>query len=198
VFAMKPAAEVTVILGDLRAGRAGAAERLSALVYDELRAMAGAMMSQERAAHTLQPTALVHEAFVRMSGSDGLDANDRKHFMAIAAKVMRQVLIDHARAKRADKRGGGKVLAGVEGLDSTVTPGTSGGTRELDVLDLDDALRALAEEYPRAARVVELRFFGGLQVPETAAVLGIAEPTVERDWALARGWLKRRMEGEKK
>jgi RNA polymerase sigma factor (TIGR02999 family) len=146
----------------------------------------------------LQPTALVHEAFVRMSGSDGLDANDRKHFMAIAAKVMRQVLIDHARAKRADKRGGGKVLAGVEGLDSTVTPGTSGGTRELDVLDLDDALQALAEEYPRAARVVELRFFGGLQVPETAAVLGIAEPTVERDWALARGWLKRRMEGEKK
>jgi RNA polymerase sigma factor (TIGR02999 family) len=155
---MKPAAEVTVILGDLRAGRAGAAERLSALVYDELRAMAGAMMSQERAAHTLQPTALVHEAFVRMSGSNGLDANDRKHFMAIAAKVMRQVLIDHARAKRADKRGGGKVLAGVEGLDSTVTPGTSGGTRELDVLDLDDALQALAEEYPRAARVAAARY----------------------------------------
>jgi RNA polymerase sigma factor (TIGR02999 family) len=192
---MKPAAEVTLILGELRAGREGAAERLSALVYDELRAMAGAMMGQERAAHTLQPTALVHEAFVRMSGSDAIDAHDRKHFMAIAAKVMRQVLIDHARAKRADKRGGGKVLAGVEGLDSTVTPG-SVTTRELDVLDLDEAMHALAEQYPRAARVVELRFFGGLDVADTALVLGIAEPTVERDWALARGWLKRKLEQE--
>jgi RNA polymerase sigma factor (TIGR02999 family) len=115
--------------------------------------------------------------------------------MAIAAKVMRQVLIDHARAKRADKRGGGKVLAGVEGLDSTVTPG-SVTTRELDVLDLDEAMHALAEQYPRAARVVELRFFGGLDVADTALVLGIAEPTVERDWALARGWLKRKLEQE--
>ena len=186
---------------DATADQSGSPPRavpLVEVVYAELRALAANYMRGQKGSHTLQPTALVHEAFVRMSGSDGLDANDRKHFMAIAAKVMRQVLIDHARAKRADKRGGGKVLAGVEGLDSTVTPGTSGGTRELDVLDLDDALHALAEEYPRAARVVELRFFGGLQVPETAAVLGIAEPTVERDWALARGWLKRRMEGEKK
>ncbi|MFO0830228.1 MAG: ECF-type sigma factor [Phycisphaerales bacterium] len=193
--------DVTAILGDLRAGKPGAAERLAPVLYDELRALAGVLMQNERAAHTLQPTALVHEAFVRLArpSGGGAVASDRVHFMAIAAKVMRQVLIDHARARRAQKRSGGAaVLTDVTMLEQTPSqPFRGGQPGELDVLDLDGALEALAREYPRAASVVELRFFGGLSTPDVASVLGISLPTAERDWALARGWLHRRLTAER-
>lgn len=191
--------EVTAILKELSAGNAGAADRLAPLLYDELRALAGALMQDERAAHTLQPTALVHEAFVRLARPDGagVHAGDRVHFMAIAAKVMRQVLIDHARARRAQKRSGGAgVMTDATMLERTPYATQAAPPEPLDVLDLDGALDALAREYPRAARVVELRFFGGLTTPDVASFLGVSLPTAERDWALARGWLHRRLSAE--
>jgi RNA polymerase sigma-70 factor, ECF subfamily len=196
---METDSPVTLMLRDARLGRDGARERLADLMYTELRALAGALMADERAAHTLQPTALVHEAYVRLVRGVGLNAQDRGHFMAIAAKAMRQVLIDHARAKRADKRGGGRVFATENTADSSPLSISNQNHPNdaphsmLDVLDLDDALQDLARLYPRAARVVELRFFGGLSVADAAIVLGTAEPTVERDWSLARGWLRRRL-----
>lgn len=197
---MEADSPVTMMLRDVRLGREGSRERLAEVMYSELRAMAGALMADERVAHTLQPTALVHEAYVRLIRGAGLDAQDRGHFVAIAAKAMRQVLIDHARARRADKRGGGRVFAAGGKDDSGLLDDGAGrghindaiGSR-LDVLDLDDALQDFARLYPRAARVVELRFFGGLSVEDAAVVLGTAEPTVERDWALARGWLRRKL-----
>ena len=205
--------EVTAILERMATGDAEAAERLFPLVYDELRALAGAMFRDERVGHTLQPTALVHDAYVRLAGGAGAGATGgagapqtRAHFMALAAKVMRQLLIDHARARRAAKRGGGAVnVASGRGsdaadertlmtLDQTPAPD---GVSSADVLDLDEAVVALSAQYPRAARVVELKFFGGLTAQEIATVLGVGDATVERDWALARGWLARRLTGER-
>lgn len=195
--------EVTRILEELAHGDKAAADRLMPLVYDELRALAGYFFQNERVGHTLQPTALVHEAFVKLakSGADSSVATNRAHFMALAAKVMRQLLIDHARGKNRMKRGGGTDAPAqaqradtrtMMRLEETPAPDRIG---EADVLDLDDALRALSTEYPRAAQVVEWRFFGGLTSQEIAALLGVGDATVERDWVLARGWLKRRMAG---
>jgi RNA polymerase sigma-70 factor, ECF subfamily len=196
--------EVTRILEELAHGDKAAADRLMPLVYDELRALAGYFFQNERAGHTLQPTALVHEAFVKLakSGGGAGGATNRAHFMALAAKVMRQLLIDHARGKQRVKRGGAGAGASAASnvtdertmmaLDQTPAPDR---IIEADVLDLDDALRALSTEYPRAAQVVEWRFFGGLTSQEIAALLGVGDATVERDWVLARGWLKRRMVG---
>jgi len=186
-------AEVTEIVRRLR--RPGSSDRASAEelfphVYNELRMMARRYLSRERPGHTLQPTALVHEAYIKLVDQSKVDWQGRTHFFAVGARVMRNLLIDHARAKGRVKRGGDlRKVTLAEGL-------TPLGNRELDaegLLTLNDGLDRLAELDPRQARVVELRFFGGLTVPEAALILGVSERTVEGDWAHARAWLKREL-----
>ncbi len=160
------------------------------LVYDELRRRARRYMANQDTGHTLQATALVHEAFVHLLEADGSRWQDRTHFFAVSATVMRRILVDAARARGADKRGGGLVkLEWNESLDAI-----AGRDREL--VALDDALQALAQFDERKAQVVELRFFGGLSVEEAAEVLRISEQSVLRDWKLARKWLKMEMGGK--
>ena len=167
-----------------------AAAQLLPLVYDELRRLAAHFMRQERADHTLQPTALVHEAYVRLikpAGEEQIDWKNRSHFLGVAATAMRRVLVDHARARSTLKRGGDvtNVI-----LDEPVAPS---GVTCFEVLSLDEALTKLGNMDPRAARVVEIRFFGGLTIDQTAAVLGVAHGTVEGKWAFAKAWLAREL-----
>ena len=162
-------------------------EELLALVYDELRRIAGAYLARESADHTLQPTALVHEAYLRVSAQDGVAPEGSSHLRALCAIAMRRVLVDHARARRAAKRGAGweKVT-----LDAQLLAGEEG----LDALELDAALTRLAEVDARRAKVVELRFFGGFSNLDVAEHLGVSETTVEADWRFARAWLGRELE----
>jgi len=159
-------------------------------VYDELRRLASGQLRHERGNHTLQPTALVHEAYMRMASHDGPFWKDPIQFRAVAAGVMRQVLVDHARRRGAGKRGGGmqRVV-----LDEAVTPMAE---PELDVIALDEAIGKLAGRSERQARIVELRFFGGLTVDQAADLLGISRGTVMNDWTVARAWLQRELSGE--
>ncbi len=182
--------DATQILAELNAGRADAAERLLPLVYDEFRAMAARYLRHERGNHTLQPTALVHEAYMKMVDQSRIDWQGRTHFFAVAAQAMRRVLIDHARHHRRQKRGGGRHKIA---LDEAVALSPQ---REEEVLALDEALQRLAEIDARQAKVVELRFFGGLTVEEVAKVLGVSKRTVEGDWTMARAWLKRELTRE--
>lgn len=161
---------------------------ITAEVYDELRRVAALYFRGERHDHTLQPTALVHEAFVKLADHEGATWNDETHFRAVAARAMRQVLIDHARGRKADKRGGGWMR---------VTMSAAPGREDLDVVDLmalEDALQSLSEMDERKSRVVELRFFGGLTCAQAADVLGIAPKTAEADWYMARAWLKKKLD----
>ncbi len=158
-------------------------------VYEELRAQAEAFLNGQRPGHTLQPTALVHEAYLRLVGNQAIRWEGRSHFVALAAKAMRHVLADHARSHRAAKRGGewGRVtLSGI---------GTDGHDSAYDALDIDEALEKLAALNERHARIVELRFFGGLTVEEVAEVLGVSERTVRGEWRLCRAWLRQQLEG---
>jgi RNA polymerase sigma factor (TIGR02999 family) len=187
------AATVTAIVAGLgstgRADRASA-EELLPLVYDELRLLARRYLNRERPGHTLQPTALVHEAYIKLVDQSRVDWQGRTHFFAVGAKVMRNLLIDHARAKGRAKRGGGRhrvTLA--EGL----TPFANGELNIDQLLAVNESLDRLAELDPRQAKVVELRFFGGLTVPEVALVLGVSQRTIEGDWTHARAWLKREL-----
>ncbi len=168
-------------------GDESALERLVPLVYEELHRRARRFMGRERAGHSLRPTALVHEAYLRLAGGAPVEWRDRSHFYALASRLMRQVLVDHARSHRTRKRGGG---AGLVAFDERWT---GRGEPEPDLVRLDEALRALAETDERKSRVVELRFFGGFSAEETAAVLGVSPQTVLRDWKLARAWLQREM-----
>ena len=167
------------------------AQDLDALLYGELRALAADFLRRERSDHTLQPTALVHEAWMRLSVQDESRWGSRAHFFALAAQAMRRVLIDHARRKRADKRGGG---ARRITLARDVTP--PGDSSDVDLLALDDALDRLAELDARQARVVELRYFAGLTVDEVAEALGVSPRTVAGEWRLARAWLSQRLAGQ--
>ena len=171
-------------------GDEAAGDQLFPLLYSELRRQAGRFMRRERRYHTLQPSGLVHEAYLRLAGASGLDWHDRSHFFAIAARVMRQVLVDHARRRGAAKRDGCRVTFG--DADAAVDPP--------EVLDLENALKELAALDPRQARVVELRFFGGLDVDETAQAMALSPRTVKREWQTARAWLQHRLqrEGEKR
>jgi RNA polymerase sigma factor (TIGR02999 family) len=187
------AAKVTEIVAGLSGtagGERASAEELLPLVYDELRQLARRYLSRERPGHTLQPTALVHEAYIKLVDQSRVDWQGRTHFFAVGAKVMRNLLIDHARARGRAKRGGGRHrVTLLEGL----TPMTD---RDLDIdelLAINESLDRLAELDPRQARVVELRFFGGLTVPEVALVLGVSQRTIEGDWTHARAWLKREL-----
>ena len=178
---------VTSILEAWRTGDPEAGERLMPLVYTELRRLAGHYMGLERADHTLQPTALVHEAYLRLLAQRSLDWQSRAHFVAVAATMMRRVLLNHARALQAGKRGSG------ERAISFAEIGELGTRSPEEVLALEEALTALAELEPRLGRVVELRLFGGFTVAEAARYLGSSPATVKRDWRLARAWLQRRL-----
>lgn len=171
-------------------GDADAGERLVEIVYRELRDLAGGFLTRERVDHTLAPTALVHEAWLRLAGQDRVSWQGRDHFLAVAAIAMRRVLVDHARAHKADRRGGG---ADVEPLATEVSAslrkeGVSVNTR-IDLLTLDEGLDRLRDRSERASRIVELRFFGGLTEQEISQVLGVARSTVTLEWKAARAWL---------
>jgi RNA polymerase sigma factor (TIGR02999 family) len=178
---------VTGLLLQWGKGDEGALERLIPLVHGELHRIATRCMAGERAGHSLQPTALVNEAYLRLVGAQAVDWQDRAHFLAVAARAMRRILVDHARALRYQKRGGGaaKVTFNEALVISDEPPA--------DVVALDDALDALAAFDERKSRVIELRFFGGLTVDETASVLDVSADTVARDWRLARAWLQREL-----
>lgn len=162
-------------------------DRLLPILYDELRRLAQGYISAERSGHTLEPTALVHEAYLRLVELDRLDWRGRAHFLGLAARVMRQVLVDHARRHRAAKRGGGGRRVTLDDAAWAPEP------RPTDVLKLEEALRELQEVDPEKCRIVELRFFGGLTVEETAEVLGVSPRTVKRGWRAARTWLAREL-----
>lgn len=166
-----------------------ALDRLMPLIYDELHRRAEHFMRRERPSHTLQPTALVHEAFVRLVDQNSTDWKSRAHFLAIAARKMRQILVDHARRRRAEKR---QAVARIT-LDEEAVA-APGGTA--DLLDIHEALERLAEKDPRKAQVLELRLFGGSSIRETAEVLGVATSTVINDYRFARAWLRRELEAE--
>jgi RNA polymerase sigma-70 factor (ECF subfamily) len=184
-----PAQEVTVLLEGVGRGDPGASARLMELVYEQLRGLAAAYAAQQRPDHTLQPTALVHEAFVKLVQSPSARFNDRTHFFAVAATAMRQILTDYARAERAVKRGGGGDWERVS-LDQADLPSDD---NQLDLIALDEALTELLRFDARKHRIVELRFFGGLSVDEVAVVVNLSKTTVESEWRTARAWLLARM-----
>ena len=183
--------KVTMILGQMRAGDRDAAARLVPLVYEELRAIAQGHLKRERPGHSLQPTALVNEVWLHfMKGAD-LELSNRSHFLAVAANAMRRLLIDHARARGAAKRGGGW-----ERVSLSEQVGHSPGKGDdVDVTALHEALNRLEQLGERLAKVVELRFFGGLTVKESAEVLGVAPVTIEKDWTKAKAWLRLELKG---
>ena len=187
---MKARANVTALLERWQEGDSGAVDQLFPLLYDELRKLAIHQFQREDGGHTLQPTAVVNEAYVKLVGQRPGTVRNRRHFYALAAKAMRQILIDHARRKQAEKRSGELqrvTLTDALGGPLEIVP------RSVDALALDEALRDLAAVKPRASQVVELRYFGGLTAEETAEVLEITRKTVTRDWNTARLWLLARL-----
>jgi RNA polymerase sigma factor (TIGR02999 family) len=175
--------EVTELLRRMRAGQKEAASKLLPLVYNDLRRLAAARLRRERRSHTLQPTALVHEVFLRLVGGHNVDWRNRAHFFAVAAGIIRHILVDHARDSKSLKRGGS--LQRVE-LDEAFQYAEE---RSSELVALDEALDRLAEFSPRQSQMVEMRFFGGLNEEEIASVQGISARTVKRDWRIARAWL---------
>jgi RNA polymerase sigma factor (TIGR02999 family) len=182
------ASRTTRLLRRLRDGDSQASGELMPIVFDELHALAKSMMDGERRSHTLQPTALLNEAWLRLMGSESWDFEDRAHFLRLAARAMRNVLVDHARARRAAKRGAGAARAEIE-----VGELADGGD-PAELLEVHEALEALAALDPATAEIVELRFFGGLTLEETARVTRRSIDQVFRSWTFARGWLRRRIE----
>jgi RNA polymerase sigma factor (TIGR02999 family) len=179
---------ITEILATLGAGDQEALKSLVPLVYDELRRLARYHLNRERSDHTLQSTALVNEAYLRLAGQN-LRIENRAHFFAIASQLMRQILVDHARRHRAGKRGSGACTLILD--EQTALP----QARSVDLVALDEALNGLARLDAQQSRIVELRFFGGLSIDETSAVLGVSPATVKRDWVTARAWLHREISG---
>jgi RNA polymerase sigma factor (TIGR02999 family) len=180
---MPKAREITALLKKWREGNHASGDELIAIVYPELRRIAAIYLRQNLPSPTLQPTALVHELYVRLLAANPVDWQDRVHFFAVAAQQMRRILIDYVRAARASKRGGGMGRVTLSDLAQQIGP------RSDDLLALDEALTRLAEQDRRAAQVVELRFFGGLQEKEAATALNISVATLKRDWEFARAWL---------
>jgi RNA polymerase sigma factor (TIGR02999 family) len=181
--------EITRLLADWAGGDRDALDRLAPLVHAELRRIARRQMGGERQGHTLQATALVNEAYLRLAGQEGFEWRDRAHFYAVCAQVMRHVLIDHARAHARDKRGGGALHVS---LDEAAVMSVESAS---ELVALDEALRELEEVDPQKGRVVELRYFAGLSIEETAEVLGISPTTVRREWRRAKAWLYRALAG---
>ncbi|MEE8169661.1 MAG: sigma-70 family RNA polymerase sigma factor [Phycisphaerae bacterium] len=188
---MKPSpGDVTALLGSASGGDQNALAELLSVVYEELRKLAAGKMRVEPANHTLQPTALVHEAFLRLVGQEKVNWRDRTHFFGVAAEVMRRVLVDHARKRKSAKRGGGRPRIQ---LDEALVLFE---THSADLLELDEALKQLAELDPQQARIVELRFFGGLSIKQTSDLLGISQSAVDRGWRISRAWLMKELGGD--
>jgi len=183
--------EITRLLVEVRRGNPEAEAKLVPLVYEHLHRLAASYMRRERPEHTLQPTALVNETYLRLIPQADTTWENRAHFFGVAARLMRQILVDHARARQAGKRGG---LVEKLPLDQALEFSPA---RSWELIELDDALKSLGQLDPQQARVVELRFFGGLTVEETAEVLGISPRTVKRDWRLARAWLHGELSGSR-
>jgi RNA polymerase sigma factor (TIGR02999 family) len=180
---MQVEGDVTRLLAEYRAGDRSALERLFPLIYDELHGRAHRQLARHRPGDTLSTTALVHEAYLKLTDSHGQSYNDRMHFFAVASRAMRQILVDHARRKLAEKRGGGRVEVSLDPAD------LASPERAAELVALDEALGELAKLDQRLARTVELRFFGGLSVEEAADLLGTSPRTVKRDWRKARAFL---------
>jgi RNA polymerase sigma factor (TIGR02999 family) len=185
------AGELTTWLQKMRDGDAGALDHVMRLLYDDLRAIARQRLRAERRDHTLGATGLVHEAFLRLAREHELPADNRARFLAAASNTMRRVLVDYARARRRLKRGGGAVAVPLEDAEALLTEGEADG-----ILALEDALTRLGHADPRAATVVEQRFFSGLTIEEIAGELGLSEKTIRRDWTLARAWLRKEVARE--
>lgn len=181
---------LTRTLRDAASGSSVAMAELIPLVYGELRAIAGRQLQRERRNHTLQATALANEAYLRLVDQREVDWKGKAHFLAIAAEVVRRILVDHARRRGAAKRGAGAAQVTLTLGDVLEAPGDQ---NEVDLLELDEAMKELAELSDRQSRVVELRFFGGLSVEETAFTLGVSERTVKGDWRVAKAWLRKRL-----
>lgn len=185
---MPPQEDITALLKRFQEGDEAAQSHLIGAVNDELRAIAARYMRRERQGHTLQTSALVNEAYLKLVQMKSADFQDRAHFFAVAAQVMRRILVDHARQKLAGKRGGNlNVLPLEEGL--AMSPDRPG-----QIVDLDEALTKLEAQDPRAGKIIELRFFGGLSIEETAEVLGVSPRTVRREWTFGRAWLRTQLE----
>jgi len=179
--------EINLLLDQYKDGRDGAFDKLISLVYGELKKIAAYQLSAERPGHTLQPTALVHEAYLKLAAQNPINWHDKSHFFALASQVMRHILVDHARSRLRHKRAGVLATVAVEeilNLNSKNAP---------ELIALDDALNTLAEIDRRKSRIVELRYFGGLSLEETADILGISVATVRREWTTAKAWLRREM-----
>lgn len=185
-----PAGDVTHVLRRWSAGDEGAREELIERVYDELKVIARSRLGMERVDHTLQPTALVHEAWLKLVRGDQVDWQDRAHFIAVSARVMRQILVDSGRARRAAKRR-------CDTPPTLFVPTVRGEDERIDILDLDDALQRLEALDPRQCRLVELRYFGGLTISEAAAAMDVSIPTANRSWRAARTWLFMRLDSER-
>ncbi len=180
--------KVSALLAEMRSGRKDAFSQLLPLVYKELRRMAARYMRDERPSHTLQPTALVHEAYLRLAGQDRTNWQNRGQFMGIAGQLMRRLLVDHARKRYAAKRGGSLVT-----LEEGIGGPCSAAAQLEEILAVDEALERLERLDLQQARVVELRYFGGLSEEETAESMGISQRTVEREWAMAKAWLRKQL-----
>jgi RNA polymerase sigma factor (TIGR02999 family) len=183
--------DVTGLLVAWRDGNPQALDELIPIVYAELRRIARQRLRGERSGHSLQPTALTHEAFLRLFGARQVDWQDRAHFFAVASQLMRRILVEHARNRGAAKRGGGATRVTLDEVDAPAE------SADVDVVALHEALARLEAVDPRQSRIVELRYFGGLSIEETAEVLGASPATIKRDWRVAKLWLRRALEDEK-
>ncbi|HYC60706.1 MAG TPA: sigma-70 family RNA polymerase sigma factor [Thermoanaerobaculia bacterium] len=190
---MAPELPITEVLRAWEQGDDGALERLLPMVYTELRSIAARQLRSERPGHTLEPTALANEAYLRLRSLGDVPWHDRAHFFAIASRIMRRILVDHARANLAQKRGAGSPMVQLDdGLHAGVAPAMDA----TQLIDLDRALDQLSVEEPRLSRLIELRFFGGLGIDEASALLGCSPRTAKRDWTFARAWLLHRLSGD--
>lgn len=187
-----PVREITQLLADWYKGDASALEELTPLVYRELRKLAQSYLRRERPDHTLQPTELINEAYLRLVKQELPEWQSRKHFYGVAAQLMRQILVEHARSRSAGKRDGGQKFSLDDSLNNALT---FSDDKAAELVALDDALNALAKFDQRKVRIIELRYFGGLSLEETAAALGLSVTTIGHEMRLARAWLRREMEG---
>ncbi len=181
--------EVTALLQEINDGAVSAPDKLLPLVYDELRKLAQSYMRNERPDHTLQATALVHDAYIRLVDWENVSWQNRAHFFSVAAQVMRNILVNHAIKRKTQKRDFGQRIELTEEISFT-------GGSDVDLIELNEALEALESFEPTHAKIVELRFFGGLNIDETAHVLQVSPATIKREWAIAKTWLYRRLRGE--
>jgi RNA polymerase sigma factor (TIGR02999 family) len=182
--------EIDLLLDQYRDGHAEGFEKLMSLVYDDLRKLAAWQLQSERPDHTLQPTALVHEAYLKLAAQNPVEWQNKAHFFALAAQVMRRILVDYARTRQREKRGGPRTKISLDDALHLNSPS------DPELIALDDALSALAEKDPRKSLIVELRYFGGLSIEETAEALDVSSTTVKREWTMAKAWLRREMRRE--